>query len=63
MQGRDKQINEMIGETMKLAQAASSLELTMVSCLFRMVLLELTNLNDAERATVPARDRVKAPAQ
>jgi hypothetical protein len=63
MQGRDKQINEMIGETMKLAQAASSLELTMVSCLYRMVLLELTNLSDAEPATVPARDRVKAPAQ
>jgi hypothetical protein len=46
MQPHDRQINEMIEATMGLAQTASSLELKVASCLYRMILLELTNLVD-----------------
>jgi hypothetical protein len=63
MHARETQINELIATTMKLAQASSSLELTMVSCLYRMALLELTNLAGVERTAEPARKRVDAPAQ
>lgn len=48
---RDKQINEMIGTTMKLNQLATSLELPMVSCLYRMILMELSNQATDQPAT------------
>ena len=47
MRPHDRQINEMIESTMTLAHQASSLDLPVVCCLYRMILLELTNL--AER--------------
>lgn len=66
MRVSDKQINEMIATTMKLAQSAASLELTTVSCLYRMVLLELTNLTAEQAASdqsLPgmARERIDSP--
>lgn len=63
MQARDKQINDMIATTMKLAQSAASLELTMASCLYRMILLELTNRIDDQAPADAARDRVDVPAK
>lgn len=63
MQARDRQINDMIATTMKLAQSAASLELTMASCLYRMILLELTNRIDDQAPADVARDRVDVPAK
>lgn len=63
MRARDKQINEMIATTMKLAQGAASLELTTASCLYRMILLELTNLTTSDQAAAEMmRERADLPA-
>jgi hypothetical protein len=40
---REKQISNMIESTMLLAHNASLLDLKVVTCLYRMILLELTN--------------------
>jgi hypothetical protein len=58
---RDKQINEMIGTTMNLAQAAGALELPLISCLYRMILLELTNQVDDQPAAKAARNQINVP--
>jgi len=63
MRVRDKQINEMIGTTMKLSEVAASLDLPMVSCLYRMVLMELTNQSAEQAAASVAAERADVSAQ
>jgi hypothetical protein len=46
---------------MNLAQAAGALELPLISCLYRMILLELTNQVDDQPAAKAARNRVNVP--
>lgn len=60
---RNKQINEMIEATMKLAQSASALELNMHSCLYRMAMLELTSLADQQMPADVSRNRIKVSAK
>ena len=61
MGARNTQINEMIEATMKLAQSASALELEVASCLYRMAILELTNLVEEPIPAVRPRTRVEIP--
>jgi hypothetical protein len=51
MRAREKHINDMIESTMVLAQQASMLDLKVITCLYRMILLELTNqVEDGEHS-------------
>ena len=58
MTTRDKQINEMIETTMVLAKSADALGLKVITCLYRMAAMELTNLVDEE---TERDDRAVAP--
>ena len=60
MRAREKQINEMIAATMKLTESAAELDLSLLSSLYRMCVLELTNLADEEMPPKQARARLGA---
>ena len=60
MRAREKQLNDMIAATMKLAQSAEALELNLVSSLYRMCMLELTNLVDDQAPVGRPRERLRA---
>ncbi len=60
MRVRERQINEMIAATTKLAQDAAELDEALLSSLYRMCVLELNNLIDDEARPVRARERLGA---
>ena len=60
MRAREKQLNDMIAATMKLTESAAELNLGLLSNLYRMCVLELTNQADAQAPISRARERLGA---